>query len=401
MKVVLRETINDCRDSSKKDGRVVFLLDALDETRIRREKIVNEIEKLRNRYINAFIIVTSRTTGYSEIPINGFIPYLIEDLQPDEISNFVNKWFQVLADKRNQNEFQKNGSDWTKERANFLIRQIEDKASLRRICSCPQYLTFLILLASNPDLELPETRADLFDLFFHDLIFKWEKKHHSQFSQTDLLNGFKEISWVIHRSLFGDIKSDPTEQFIQKSIGNSITINFDQLFNFWIETGILIRVKTRYHKELILPRHLSFLEYAFGFKLADLWENPGEKERIWNKLKKNLHNKYLHEPLLFFVGKISDSQSLFKRIWKLRETLFYNNLIFLCHAARETKNTVMNEEIVDKLLVIYGEGQKNQNPFAIATGVDILICIGLMKGGKALEELLLEWPEESGELLNT
>jgi len=33
-----------------------------------------------------------------------------------------------------------------------------------------------------------------------------------------LLEGFSEISWVIHRALFGNIQNEPTEEFINRSL---------------------------------------------------------------------------------------------------------------------------------------------------------------------------------------
>ena len=380
------------------DRRIIFLLDAFDETRDKKEKVVREIEDMRSRYENALFIVTSRITGYYDVPLTAFTPYLIEDIQIDGVFEFVRNWFGILASERAREE-PEDWNNWAKERTNDLIHKIGNNTRLKRIATTPLYLTFLVLLTSDPNTELPETRADLLKGYFDKLILNWEEKHKvpdsedlvKGFSSEDLLKGFNEISWIIHRALFGDIRNDPSEEFIKKRIGKSLVWDPGRLINFWIKAGIFLRVQTKNPlKELILPRHLSFLEYGFACKLAELWDNEKARKALQRDLKINLHNEYLYEPLLIFIEKMKSPITFIEYVRNLKDDLFHSNLIFLCEAIREVSNKFELRGIVTKLLFHLHQILYSQSLFNESVQSDICKCIYLLGGNEALMALLKE-----------
>ncbi len=381
IKKVLERAITECEENSGKDGRVIFLLDALDETRDEKRRIVEEIERIRDLYKKAFIIVTSRTIGYYEAPLDGFECYLIEDLQIEEMSEFVRTWFRMLAEEKSG---ERDWDDWVKSRTDFLIGKIDDTPGLRRIVVSPLHLTFLVLLASDPDAELPQTRAALYSRYFEKLFFNWEKKHGPlPFSKDEVLEGFREICWIIHGSLFGNIKYDPTRDFIKKPLKDSFSQDPDQLLDFWSRTGIFFVAKTKDQTEFILPRHLSLLEYGFACKLAQLWDDPIKREELWKALKANVNNRYLYEPLMLFVGQIEDPSTFFKRALNLKATLFHSNLFFLGKALEESKNKV-EKEVVEELHYRFLELYHSLKGSSLLIERYILECIGISGGTQSL-----------------
>lgn len=400
-KEALKTAISECTNNSQVvDGRVIFLLDALDETGERKAQIVEEIERIRNRYCKAVIIVTSRITEYHQVPLSAFCPYLIEDLQIQQISDFVNKWFNVFAQQRDVTNSGKDSNDWANDRAVYLLKQIEESPRLNCIATSPLYLTFLILLATDLDAVLPQTRSDLYRQYFDKLLFSWEKRREQTHGQEltplydDLLEGFKEICWIVHRALYGDIKDTPTKSFVKKSIVGSITLNPNQVLDFWIKAGILIVAKDENHHELLLPRHLSFLEYGFACKLNQLWDDQGESNQVWKDIKMNLHNCYLYEPLMIFVGLLKHPADFFDRVAKLRGDLFHSNLIFLSVCANEIKYNPNNDNLLKalrkRLLDLWiSKGRSN-----IYLEWQILSCLILVSTHTELKEILEIEPRE-------
>jgi len=337
IKKALEYKINQCQNNEQIHAHVIFLLDSLDETRDKKHVIVKEIERLCNRYEKAFIIVSSRIMGYHEAYISDFSHYLLDDLDELEITNFVSNWFNTIAEDKAVDEPEKDWATWAKERINYLTQQIKTIPSIKRIATSPLFLSFLVFLDSYPETDLSKTRSDLYQRYFDKLIFNWEEKHKLPSSRDVLLEVFREMSWIIHRSLFRKIQDSPTKAFIKRSIAVSDTNNLDELINFWIESGIFVVIKTKGLDELILPRHLSFIEYGFAYKLAELWDDKAKREDVWKTLKLDLHNKHLYEPIILFFDIIEDSIEFFSRIWNLKEDIFFRNLFLLTKIVNEVK----------------------------------------------------------------
>ena len=401
IKEALKTAISECTDNSQaEDGRVIFLLDALDETGERKGQIVEEIERIRNKYCKAVIIVTSRITEYHQVPLSAFCPYLVEDLQIPQISDLVNKWFNVLAQQRDVMNSGKDSNDWANDRAVYLLKQIEKSLRLNRIATSPLYLTFLILLATDLDAVLPQTRSDLYRQYFDKLLLSWEKRRVQTHGQElpllydELFDGFKEICWIVHRALYGDIKGAPTKSFVKKSIVGSITLNPNQVLDFWIKAGIFIVARIENHPELILPRHLSFLEYGFACKLAQLWDDQGEGNEVWKDIKMNLHNRYLYEPLLIFVGLLKHPADFFDRVAKLRGDLCHRNLFFLSECANEIVDKLTNTSLLKALRKRLLDLWSSKSGFVIPLKREILRCLSLVSAHTELKKILESEPRK-------
>ena len=70
----------------------------------------------------------------------------------------------------------------------------------------------------------------------------------------------------MHRAIFGDIRNEVNENFIEEAIEQSGTPKAHELVTFWANAGILDRLIREDQKILILPRHFSFIEYGFACK---------------------------------------------------------------------------------------------------------------------------------------
>ena len=383
----LEYIINECKNDTEGEGRTILLLDALDEVKDEKINIITTIKRLSSMYEKAIIVLTSRIANYYEATLPKFNHYLLEDFQINDINNFIRIWFRIFAKERNLEGSEKDWSDWAYNQSNYLIHQINSKPNLKRLASLPLYLSFMLYLGSDPETDIPETRSIIYRKYFDKLIINWQKKYGLPFSPDDLFEGFINICWIIHRALYGDIKNDTTINFVKKSIRSLTDANADQLIDFWIKSGVLLTVKTKHQAELLLPRHLSFLEYGFACKLADLWDKESTNKSVWKDLKKNLHNQHLYEPLLLFASIIENPDDFLDRVLRLRDDLFYNNLFFLCHAVNELKNKLPNKDTMERLLHRLLELWQSPDEFVYEIKEKILKCFGLLSAIQILIEL--------------
>jgi len=337
--------------TNEDDGGVILLIDALDEIKNSEKLIIQKINQFRNQHEKAFIIITSRIKQYyKSYSLRGFKLYLIEDLQNDQIKGFIKSWFEVIGESKSVLTAGSAFENWAIERTKSLIQKIEQIPSVNRIVSTPLHLIFLVLISTDPDVEIPQTRVQLYQKYFDKLLLTWEQKHDPQLSYKKPLleDGFHEISWIIYIALFGNIKEEPTKRFIAETIRKNTNFEIekiDNILDFWINSGIFITVKTHSGLELILPRHLSFLEYGFGCKLSKLWDQVETRENLWKDIRKNLHSSHFIEPLLIFAGMIKEPSIFFERVLKLKDDIFHHNLFLSAEAAIEIRNKLIYSEI--------------------------------------------------------
>ena len=384
----LERIINQCRNDTDGEGRTIFLLDALDEIKFDKKSIITAIKRLSSMYKKAIIVLTSRIVNYYEATLPGFDHYLLEDLEINDINNFIRIWFRIFAKERNLEGSEKDWSDWAYNQSNYLIHQINSKPNLKRLASLPLYLSFMLYLGSDPETDIPETRSIIYRKYFDKLIINWQKKYGLPFSPDDLFEGFINICWIIHRALYGDIKNDTTINFVKKSIRSLTDANADQLIDFWIKSGVLLTVKTKHQDELLLPRHLSFLEYGFACKLASMWDSELIIDGVWNDLKKNIHNQHLSEPLFLFINIIEDPGSFIEHAFEIKDDLFHTKLILLSKLFHEVFNRLHNQEFQRKLSRKLIELLESSDYFTKQIKRDIFNSLCLTGNVKGLSEML-------------
>ncbi|MBU0991156.1 MAG: hypothetical protein KJ737_01575, partial [Proteobacteria bacterium] len=118
---------------------------------------------------------------------------------------------------------------------------------------------------------------------------------------------------------------------------------------------MLITVRTKKGQHIIMPRHLAFFEYGFARKLANLWSDEQRREGIWEDLHRNLHNEYLHEPLLLFVGLIDYPETFFNKILEAKDDICHRNTHLLCEAMVNSDRQLISKEFNQKITNILME----------------------------------------------
>ena len=247
------------------DGRLLVLVDGLDELRLedRKEAIAQLVGWLReNRTVSA--IVSCRTIPWREHrgrfarlkPVTmQMAPFL-----PAEMQRFIRRW-----------RFDEHKS------ADDLIHVLESRSHLQRMGQNPLMLTILTFLYSLPKYRLPDNRAEFYEVCARALLEEWDQAQaHERANRFDRPHKEQLLARVAHWHLDSD---DPEQDISQTEahekmggwlteIGLQAGENVQVLREIVQNSGILVSLPP---DGLRFP-HQTFLEY-FGALYYDRYGN--------------------------------------------------------------------------------------------------------------------------------
>lgn len=316
------------------DGSVLWLVDALDEARAWRGQVARHVSVL-----SGDVILTSRPAGYERTMLERFAHFEILPLSLDDVNQFLNNWFAVLAAQR------ETGRIWIEEHVSWLNAQLDLRPQIQPLTRNPLLLTFLVVLAGDePSKELPTHRAELYRCYVDELLNTWEAHRRPRataagepvFSLGPLQGAqarqaarrsFYLIGWHLHRAYHGGKGALlPTRTALPAALEDTLKADWDlapqvartlaeDSIAFWEEAGILDCWRVG-GKDYMAFRHLTFQEYAAAHYLARAWET--KRVRTWAFLRPRLHHYAWREPLLLMSGLLEDATPLARHILRAR-----------------------------------------------------------------------------------
>jgi len=150
----------------RKDDAAVLMLDGLDEVfdPVRRGLIINDIQRFSNEYPQARVVVTSRVIGYkpSRLSDAGFHHFMLQDLDDDQINDFLDRWHNVTFENEQDKQLKRNR----------LSMAIEGSKAIRELAGNPLLLTMMAILNRNQ--ELPRDRVHLYQQASRVLLHEWD-----------------------------------------------------------------------------------------------------------------------------------------------------------------------------------------------------------------------------------
>ncbi len=157
-------------------GRLLFLFDGLDEVSDEglRHLVVARVKDFycAARAAGNKFVLTSRIVGYLEVRLEaeGLAEGTLTDFDDQEIETFVGRWTAAVEQAaRGAGEIA--SFDAARERDD-LLRSIRRDPGVRRLAANPLLLTILALV-KRQGIELPERRAELYDLYLKVLLRQW------------------------------------------------------------------------------------------------------------------------------------------------------------------------------------------------------------------------------------
>ncbi|MCE5242902.1 MAG: NACHT domain-containing protein [Desulfobacteraceae bacterium] len=263
-----------------KKKKCIFLLDGLDEVANDEEFlcVVKEINGLVSMYEGNKFIITSRYSGWRGGVGSSFVRHEINELNYNQISVFINSWYQAIEENRSQIPRNKGGT----EQAQFIRRQASNKA--HKLLEALKSSSQIMHLARNPLLlsmicfvhynkTLPKERLSLYEDCSKLLLEQWDVEKGMpkddislQFRQKEAL--LYEIAYCLHTGQIGvdNERKEATSKEILPIIEKQLKkfridiAQSEQLFNKLVDrTGLLIC--TERYKDRYSFSHLTFQEY--------------------------------------------------------------------------------------------------------------------------------------------
>ncbi|MFH1463100.1 MAG: NACHT domain-containing protein [Pseudomonadota bacterium] len=165
--------LGHCLESLAEAGRVLFLLDGLDEAgdSSRRGRTAEAVIELRRRYPHCTMVVTSRVTGYDDAPLPG-APLQLEPLRERQVQAFLMAWSALYAEERlGQGEEARTLGEREGRR---LAAEVLAHEQVRSLATSPLMLT-VVAMVQRAGLHLPDHRVELYDHATRILVERWNR----------------------------------------------------------------------------------------------------------------------------------------------------------------------------------------------------------------------------------
>jgi len=162
-----------------REGRVLLLLDGLDEVGSRADRlaVARQVEAWANSWGERGnrVVVTSRIVGYDEAPLAcDFRAYTLSPFGPEEIERFAHQWcvaYQRWADPDRPEEM---AVEKGRAEADRLVAEIRADPKVESLASNPLLIT-IIALIHHKGTRLPDHRVELYDLCIKTLVETWRE----------------------------------------------------------------------------------------------------------------------------------------------------------------------------------------------------------------------------------
>jgi len=259
------------------NGRVIVIFDGLDElleTRHRQEITAN-VESFCNLYPSIPVIITSRTVGYEQAPLDEdeFKVFNLSSFDDDQIEEYVNKWFETDPDLTKKEKVQKIES---------FLTESEIVPDLR---SNPLMLALMCNIYKGEN-YIPENRPDVYEKCAKMLFEQWDQRRDIKVSLpfgSHISPAMKHLAYWIYTNekIQGGVKErDLIEETTEYLYGKRFEIRDDaekaaaDFIEFckgraWVftDTGT-----TKEGEKLYQFTHQTFLEYFAASQIVRINE---------------------------------------------------------------------------------------------------------------------------------
>lgn len=254
----------------RRQGRLAFLLDALDE--VEDEERSNVLTQLRSFFTNIQgetgnrVVLTSRPVGYNE-QLRDLVDetYQMADFIPADMREFIRNW-RFRPPKSQE----------------MLLKVLAERPPILEICRNPLMLTIVTSLYKETDYQLPDSREEFFRICIDALLRRWDEAREldkrnrhppglkeaflQELSFRTLVDGFKPLAaWSLLKEVEVFLESrnrDPNEA--------------EAFLNEIVRSGLLGRLPTN---------EIYFAHKTFAESLCSFYLRTRSKDLVllWNK----------------------------------------------------------------------------------------------------------------------
>ncbi|KJU82604.1 signal transduction protein with Nacht domain protein [Candidatus Magnetobacterium bavaricum] len=340
-----------------KSGNVAIFFDGLDEisggeqgeASANYNKVVEVINNVATRYNNCHIAVTCRKAGWRGGINNSFSIFEVLDFTPEDITNFVDKWFRGEPEK-----------------AKELNRELGRKTRVKSLAGNPLLLSFVCILYGKFR-TFPERRVTLHERCVDVLLNDWDEsrgiERRSIFGQDKKKLLLQDIAYRFFIEGKRYFKEDELIRVIQECLPDLYLRQEDAtdiLKEISANHGLLKEQADGWYGFI----HLTVQEY---FAACEIHERRDYKVAIKNSFK-----PWWEEVILLLAG-IGDSAELIKGLSKKADDIFDHNLRLAgrCLAEKPTlKGGVqLREAVLNKLKGVVSKGEYELNTLKAISGL--------------------------------
>ncbi|MBD2208235.1 NACHT domain-containing protein [Calothrix sp. FACHB-1219] len=252
-----------------KKGRCLIMLDGLDEVADdqEREKVVNWIKEQTEEYDQNSFILTSRPVALPDAYSKEVDIFLeVKPFNDKQVPHFIRNWYSEMGRKTSINETQ------AQEKAENLIRQIEDSSSLKAMAVNPLFLT-MICTVHHKNRTLPEKPVDLYKVILEVLLEKPQKLGvHLSLDDKQSVLQILALKLMQKKSTSFDM-SEGIEWIIEQLVSiesNDVTL----LIQYFCNIGLIVEDKQQYQFcHLIFQQFLAAQSLIKTSNFSLFWEN--------------------------------------------------------------------------------------------------------------------------------
>ncbi|RAM52508.1 MAG: hypothetical protein C6Y22_05760 [Hapalosiphonaceae cyanobacterium JJU2] len=247
-------------DRQMKAGRVLFMLDGLDEAEpeLLNKYLIPWLFDLLQQYPKCHYLISSRPVGYSPglLIKQKFVECDLLDFNESQVQEYACHWCTAVRLARNESE-----SEARREGENDgknIVNGFRDHPYIRNLARNPLMLSAICLVNYFEGGRLPEDRALLYQLCVEGLLHNWDQRRgiRSEFGFDEKLRVCREVALAMQAEDRAECNADQVQEIFTQVLDNP-------------ERAAKLLEHIRYRTGLLLERrpnvfgfaHLTFQEY--------------------------------------------------------------------------------------------------------------------------------------------
>lgn len=247
-------------DRQMKKGRVLFMLDGLDETdpKTRDKYLIPWLAKMCEDYPDCRYLASSRPAGYPPGTLRKlkFAECDLLDFNEPEITAYTKNWCTAIRLARSENE--KEARHKGSAEGERIVKGFENHSYIKNLARNPLMLSAVCLVNYFEDGRLPEDRARLYKLCVEGLLHHWDSRRgiHSDFSLDEKLRTCRQVAIAMQADDRAEYESAKVLKIFAKVLDDRERAKA-LLEHIRYRTGLLIERRAG----IFAFAHLTFQEY--------------------------------------------------------------------------------------------------------------------------------------------
>ena len=251
-----------------KAGRVLFMLDGLDETEpdLRDHYVIPWLRDLCERYPECHYLISSRPVGYPPGMFRAleFVECDLLDFEDPQVREYGHHWCTAVRLARNEPEEEARREGVAD--GEHIVRGFEDHPYIRDLARNPLMLSAICLVNYFEGGHLPEDRSVLYKLCVEGLLHYWDQRRgiHSEFSFDEKLRACREVALAMLADDRAEYEAEKVQGIFTEALGDSARAE-SLLTHIRYRTGLLLERRP----EVFAFAHLTFQEYLTAREIAE------------------------------------------------------------------------------------------------------------------------------------